>query len=265
VTPNEVISSAANTIGDGGFVNISKDEYIDFLNDIAQELWFRSKALHVVRDYPLPVGEHYFDLPDRDVISFAAVYIFETANDRSQITDEPAAWDASLAPTWQKEKSYRKNVEEGVGWYMDIGDIVTRAHVTHEYRNGQYRIHSTLPFEDNQYLRAHCIVHNTRYAWQFITGADQLGNNPSDKDLVDNQLEAQIVWEPLRNLFISGVVWRAAERHNRYVQNGHLAQTISRHMSLYYDRYLPDAIHYIHSMRDASSTMQVRPFRYLDE
>lgn len=271
MTVNEVISIASNNIGDGSFANLTKAEYEAFVNDVAQDLFLDAKASHVARAYLLPDGEYFFDIPDRDIISFAFVQ-FRWPSVLPGVTgaSEPEPYDPDKGPERVKEKDLQKNIADFTGRYEDIGDIEDTYHVTPEIQNisGKWRVTSARKFTAGMTLHAHCITTQPRMSWTqdpTMQSGDPLSHDPVEANLISNNLDTQVVWEPFRNLFQYGVTWRAALRHLRYVKDPSVSVVLQTAQGLYYNRYLPQATHYIHRMKDASSTMNMRPFRYLPE
>lgn len=240
------------------------------LNEVAHDIWLESKAAHVIRQYTLPAGERYLDLPDTDIIFFANLQV-RTQDAPLSPPNEAGIYDSDTSPRYTKEKTYQKNIEEGGGYYQDIGDRYAREHVTTEFRNGRYRIQAISEFEDGDVLHAHCIVHQPRYAWLLVgTSTDPMSHLGTDSNYLaldpsDPSLQNDLIWEPFKMAFITGTAYRAAEQHYRYVQDRSTLFVAQSNKQLYYDRYLPSAIHYIHSLKDSTSTLQLRPFRYLDE
>lgn len=267
MTPNEVISIASARIGDAGFVNLTREEYISFLNAVAHEIWFRSKAAHVIRQYQLTEGEKRFVIPDTDIIRFSMIQM--------RFADAPASdnvanlYDVEENPLYLKEKAPQQDVEEDIGYYLDRGDLQENFHAWIEFHNGQYTIHSNIKFAARMILHVYAIVHSPRYTWIVAPNAGW-PNTPTDAEVLTDlgngnltSAQAQLIWEPFQNVFIEGVLWRAAQQHMVYVKDRQRTQIYSDSRSEYYRRYLPDAIHFIHSLKDATSASHIRPFHYL--
>lgn len=257
MTPNELISIASNNLGDGGFVVLNREEYLQFTNDVAHDLWSGSKACHVVREYVLPSGESYFDLAEDDIIEFVSIQI--RAKDTAVNTPEEPIFRTDTAVYPQQEKPPLQNIEEGLGLWQNVGNTSRRQHLTPEFRNGRYRIHSPQRFSDGQVLTLHLVVTSPHYIW-----LDKAVVDPTDPNVTVDLTDAERIWEPFRNLFIEGVTWRAARRMINFTKDNRTSIWQSA-QQLYFSKYLPDAIHFVHSLKDSASVLHVEPFRYLDE
>lgn len=260
MTPNELISIAANNIGDGGFVIVNRDEHMQFVNDVAHDLWSGSKAAHVVREYLLPSGISYMDLPHDDIIEFVSLQIRAKNTPLNPPDDEQGTFstDALVAP--QMEKPPYRNIEEGYGIWKNIGSVYPKQHLTPEFRNGRYRIHSPVNFTGSEVLTAHCVIHSARYQWLLRTAAV----DPTAGD-TNIYIDDERIWEPFRNLFIEGCTWRAARRTLNFTMDATRTRIQNDARDMYYKKYLPDAIHFVHSLKDSTAALHVIPFRYLDE
>jgi hypothetical protein len=270
MTPNECISIAAARIGDAGFVNITREEYLTFLNDTAHEIWFRSKAAHVVRQYELPEDEKSFAIPDNDVIRFGLIqYRF---GEEVGLSDYMNLHDPEQRPIHLQEKPAQQDIEEGYGYFHNRGALQEDYHITLDFNNGTHVLRSNRKFGKGMLLHAYCIIHSPHYSWVVVPDSENpaWGQTPTDQEVRDavasGALDAgtsQLIWEPFRNTFISGVVWRAAEQHMRYVKDRSVQEIYKNHMGLFYKMYLPRTIHYIHTLKDDTSMMRMRPFHYL--
>lgn len=271
MTPNECISMAANNIGDGSFANITKEEYLAFLDDTAAELWMKAKAIHVVRDYTLPDECLVYEITDTDIIRFVLLQLKS-----GDVESDPPSYDPETDSDYIKEKPQFPNIQEGGGQFMDVGEpnYEQVLHVTPEFINNRYVIRFPYVVPGGTILRVHAVIHGNRYQWQDITteigntvGGEivsfSTANNPTDAQLDELDLDRQILWEPLRNMWISGVTWRAALRHFRYTQDQSTMTIANKYQEMFYRRYLPDSIHYIHSLKDATAPLHIRPFQYL--
>lgn len=269
MTPNECISIAAARIGDSGFVQITREEYLTFLNDSAHDLWFRSKAAHVVRQYILPEGEKKFTIPDTDIIRFGLIQFRK----KSIPADDNVAnlHDPDESPVSLTEKPGQQDIEEGYGVFLDRGGLQEDYHVTLDFNNGTHVLRSNRNFTEGMLLHAYCIVHSPHFAWIVVPSPDAVWpDTPTDVEVRDAVASGAIpaetsnlIWEPFRNLFTSGVIWRAAEQHMRYVKDRSIQSIYQNHMNLYFRNYLPKATHYIHTLKDSTSAMRMRPFHYL--
>ncbi|MBE0645409.1 MAG: hypothetical protein IH600_15100 [Bacteroidetes bacterium] len=252
MTPNEVISIAANNCSDGGMVLLAQEEYLAFLNDVAYDIWFESKAMHAIRQYALPEGEQLFTFPDTDIIQFVELQLREGTPAAEEDGEQPI-YDSTANPIHVEEKPVHQNIREGLGIFRNLGQRHTHRYFTVEFRNGQFVILVPRPFEANQYLQAHCVITGEMY--QIL-------------DLWDEDLElttANTIWEPFRNVFIEGVTWRAARRLSNHSKDPTRRQIWNDSQNLYYSRYLPDAINYVHQFKDGSSVMMIRASRFLEE
>lgn len=264
MTPNELISTVALNLGDGGFVAIAREEYIAFVNDVGHDIWLRSKAMHAIRHYPLPEGARAYELPDTDILEFAELQVRTIspppAYPPPEGDSEPEIYDDSHTPVHQQEKPVHQNISEGLGLWTNVGNTLPHTHLTIELRGGRYVILSPRPFEASQVLHAHAVIHSPRYAWLDAAAA----HDPTATESYEETL-ASSIWEPLRNVFIEGCTWRAARRLSNYTQDPVRRQIWNDARDLYYRMYLPDTIHFIHALKDGSSVLHVRPGRYLDE
>lgn len=256
MTPNEVISIAANNCSDGGFVLLAQEEYLQFTNDVAYDIWFESKAMHAVRQYALPEGEQLFTFPDTDIIQFVEVQLREGEAKGPPADDgegEQPVYDAAQNPVHVEEKPLHANLREGLGIFRNRGQRHAHTYLTYEFRNGRFVALAPRPFEAGQFLHAHCVISGERY---------------EVLDLWDGDLElttANTIWEPLRNVFIEGVTWRAARRLSNHSKDPMRTQIWKDSQSLYYGRYLPQAISYIHQIKDGTSVLFVRGSRFMEE
>lgn len=273
MTPNECISIAAATIGDAGFVNLTHEEYISFLNATAHEIWFRAKAAHVVRQYALPVDEKKFTIPDTDIIRFAMIQLrFANAPAGENIAN---LYDVEETPLYIKEKSPQIDVEEDFGYWLDRGDLQENFHAWIEFHNGQYTIHSNIKFSSGMVLHLYAIIHSPHFTWIVVPESGGAitpvwGQTPTDSEVraavAAGDIPASssnLIWEPFRNVFVEGVLWRAAQQHMRYVKDSSISRIYSDAERRYYRQYLPDAVHFIHSLKDSTSASHIRPFHYL--
>lgn len=256
MTPNELISIAANNLADGGFATLNRDEYLQFVNDVGHDLWSGSKAAHALRTYPLPAGRSYLDLEHDDIIEFASLQI-RTADDGGD--SEPAIVPASGTAYLVREKPAEQSIRQGQGSWREIGEAQRHLALTPEFRDGRYRIHAAYPFQTGWFLMAHCVIHAPRYVWLDAAVVD-----PTDEELDLDLTDTERIWEPFRNLFIEGVTWRAARRMTGIAKDAR-AQIWRDSQQLYYSKYLPDAIHFVHSLKDGTSVLRVEPFNYLPE
>jgi hypothetical protein len=253
MTPNELISMTSNNLGDGGFVMMAREEYIGFVNDVGHDIWFESKALHQLRQYKMTEGERHFTIPDIDIIEFAELQF--RYKDTAQTNPEPEILEDGVTAAHQQEKPVHANIREGGGFWQNVGNWQKHYHLTPELRNGKYIIHVPEPFIAGVVLHAHCIVHGTRYNW-----LDAAITDPTDPDdLYEETLDSSL-WEPLRNAYIEGTLWRAARRLWQFSKDRERRKTMDDAKELYYNRYLPNAIHFIHSLKADASALHVHPF-----
>jgi hypothetical protein len=263
MTPNELISIVANNVGDGGFVSLNHDEYLAFMNDVGHDIWLKSKAMHRIRHYALPQDARTFIIPDTDIIEFVELQVRTTAVQAGD--PEPEIYNDSQTPVHQQEKSVHQNISEGQGIWTNVGNIIPHHHLTIEFRNGQYLVLSPRPFLSGEVLHVHAVIYSPRFAWleqasavDPVTGLD--GEGVAFTETLDVSL-----WEPLRNAFIEGCTWRAARRISNFTQDPTRRKIWDDSRNMYYGTYLPDAIHFIHSLKDGTAVMHVAPGRYLDE
>lgn len=262
MTPNELISIVSNNLGDGGFVALNREEYIQFVNDVAHDIWFRSKAMHVVRQYALPEDSHYIDLTEDDIIEFEEMQV------RTQATPimtppgpEPAFYEFDKGPVHQREKPHLQNVQNGYGIWTNVGDIEPTYHLSVELRDGRYRITSPRKFGAGLILQIFAVIHSPRFTWLTQVQVDPTANPP----IVVNLTDQQRIWEPFRNVFIEGCTWRAARRLANFTQDSTRSRIWQDAQNLYYRQYLPDAIHFVHSIKDGTTALFVEPFQYLTD
>lgn len=265
MTPNELISIVANNLGDGGFVGMAREEYLGFMNDVGHDIWFKTNAMHRIRQYALTADTRTFMLPDVDIIEFVELQVRTVTVPPVPGATEPEIYNPDETPIHQQEKSVHSNIAEGLGIWANVGNTVAHHHLTIEFRNGQYVILSPRVFAANEVLHVHAIIHSPRYAW-----LDQVADiNPatgldSDGAAFTESLTSSL-WEPLRNAFTEGCTWRAARRLSNFTKDNVRLRIWEDAKGLYYNRYLPDAIHFINSLKESSSVLHVAPARYLDE
>lgn len=265
MTPNQVISIAAAKLGDSGFVNIYREEYEVFLNNVAHDLWFESKAAHTIRQYALTEGERKITLPDRDIIAFHILQVRKS--DSPAAVDAADVYDPNEAPTYIREKSPQQDIEEGPAYYQDIGATNALYHMTPELHNGVYTIHSSLPFAAGLVLQAYAYVTQPMLSWQLIplAGTRRQQITPTEAEMLAASLDSNLVWDPFVNMFVTGITWRAAEQHRQYVKNNEIQTLYRDNKDLYFKHYLPKCVHFIHSLKDSTAGIQVRPFHYLED
>jgi hypothetical protein len=265
MTPNELISIVANNLGDGGFVSLNRDEYLAFMNDVGHDIWLKSKAMHQIRHYPLAEGLRAFVIPDTDIIEFVELQVRTVSTTPQPGDPEPEIYDSTQTPVHQQEKSVHQNIAQGQGIWTNVGNVIPHHHLTIEFRNGQYFILSPRPFHAGAVLHVHAVIHSPRYAWlDQVSAVDPVTGLDGDGAAFTETLSTAL-WEPLRNVFTEGCTWRAARRLSNFTQDVTRRKIWDDAKDLYYNMYLPDAIHFIHSLKESSSVMHVAPGRYLDE
>lgn len=250
MTPNELIGIASNNISDGGMVLLAREEYIAFVNDVAMDIWTESKAMHAIRQYQLPEGARMYELPDVDIIHFMEIQVRRGA---PAAEGEAEIYNPDESPIHVEEKPVHQNLRQGFGVWRNQGHDRPHTFVTLEFRNGRHVVHSPQPFEAGTMLHVQCVIHSPRFDWLDTTAEDF-------EESLDNS-----IWEPLRNVFIEGVTWRAARRAINYAKDSARQRIMDNAQTLYFKQYLPAAIRYINGLKDLTSPMFIEPFDFMPE
>jgi hypothetical protein len=253
--PNELISIIASNIGDENLVLLNREMYIQFVNDVAMDIWKDSKATHTVREYALPNGAMFFDLPEDDIIEFVSLQTrVKTIPD---LNVGIYSQDQDVIP--RNDKPALQQIEEGIGTWRNIGQRWGHSYYTLELRNGRYRVQTAIPFSGDLILTAYAVIHSPRYVYpvadDYFDPVLGVAGTPNDNDRI---------WEVLRSVFIEGGTYRAANRALNFTKSSSHA-SIAAKAEQRYHTYLKDAIHYIHSLKDSTIGLAVEPFRYCEE